>query len=232
MAALLIIFAKEPVAGQVKTRLSPPLSLKAAARLYHYFLEDILEEMGRLPAITLAVAYSPAGAENFFRQITPPQALLFPQEGDDLTTRLVRAFARGFAGGFKQVLARNSDSPDLPGEIVQAGEQALKEDGVDLVLSPSPDGGYNLVGLRKPRPRLFQGISWSSARVLSDTLDLARQQALAVHLLPAWPDIDTMDDLRAFAARPLAPDAPGRRSHLYAQELLAGPLHRKLKTEN
>ncbi|MDD2902427.1 MAG: TIGR04282 family arsenosugar biosynthesis glycosyltransferase [Syntrophales bacterium] len=220
MAALLIIFAKEPLAGQVKTRLSPPLSPKAAARLYQYFLEDILEEMGSLPEIRLAVAYSPDKAKDFFRKMAPSGALLFSQEGDDLSTRLVRAFDRGFAAGFKTVLVRNSDSPDLPEEIVLAAEQALTADGADLVLSPSPDGGYNLVGLKQPQPRLFQGISWSSPRVLADTLGLARQLFLAVHLLPSWPDIDTMDDLRAFAARPLAPGTPGRRSHLFTHELL------------
>lgn len=220
MAALLIIFAKEPLAGQVKTRLCPPLSPEAAARLYQYFLEDILEEMGRLAEIRLAVAYSPAGAVNLFQKMAPPGVLLFPQEGDDLSTRLVRAFARGFAAGFGTVLVRNSDSPDLPGAIVLAAEHALQADGANLVLGPSPDGGYNLVGLKQPQPRLFQGISWSSPRVLTDTLDLARQLDLAVHLLSSWPDIDTMDDLRAFADRPLAPNAPGRRSHRYVRELV------------
>lgn len=261
--ALLIIFAKEPLAGQVKTRLCPPLSAKAAARLYHFFLEDILEEMGRLPEISLAVAYTyspsrancfrrgepvvrpgrwantgfaptfnplliatrystPATALNFFKKIAPSGVLLFPQEGADLTERLVQAFDRGFAGGFGTVLVRNSDSPDLPGEIVSAAGQALQAEGADLVLGPSPDGGYNLVGLKKPQPQLFQGITWSSPTVLADTLEKARRSSLAVHLLTSWPDIDTIADLRAFAARPLAPDAPGRRSRLYARELLAG----------
>jgi rSAM/selenodomain-associated transferase 1 len=293
--ALLIIFAKEPLPGQVKTRLSPPLSAAAAARLYHCFLEDILEEMGRLPDISLALAYTnspsrgsflrrgepcvrpgrwantgfaptfnprsnathtdsqsnggtgvspvqaqakacgyqkcslnatqyqyctPASALNFFRKLVAPNVLLFPQEGADLGARLVRAFDRGFAAGFETVLVRNSDSPDLPGEVVTAGCRALETGGADLVLGPSPDGGYYLVGLKKTQPQLFQGISWSSATVLADTLEKAKGLSLAVHLLPSWPDIDTIEDLQAFAARPPLPTGPGSRSYLCTRELM------------
>lgn len=219
---LLIIFVKEPLPGQVKTRLCPPLSGEAAARLYQCFLEDILEEMGQLEGISLALACSPAGAMDFFRKLAPTGVLLFPQEGAGLGERLTRAFDRGFAEGFVTVLVRNSDSPDLPREVVVAGRQALETGGADLVLGPSPDGGYYLVGLKKPRPRLFQGISWSSASVLADTLEKARSLSLAVELLPPWADIDTIADLRGFAAGPLLPGAPGRRSYLWARELLSG----------
>lgn len=249
---LLIIFAKEPRPGQVKTRLCPPLSPEAAARLYRCFLEDILEEMGRLPDISLAVAYAPApcggesgvlpasGADtrfaptnanqhypsatalNFFRELAPPQVSLFPQEGADLSERLVRAFDWGFARGFDGVLVRNSDSPDLPVELISAGVRALARGGADLVLGPGPDGGYYLAGLQKRRPQLFQGISWSSAMVLADTLEKARKSSLGVHLLPSWPDIDTIDDLRAFAGRPPLPDGPGRHSYRCALKLFAG----------
>jgi rSAM/selenodomain-associated transferase 1 len=248
--SLLIIFAKEPRPGQVKTRLCPPLSPEAAARLYRCFLEDILEEMGRLPDIGLAVAYAPApcggesgvlpapGADtrfaptnanqhytsatalNFFRELAPPQVSLFPQEGADLSERLVRAFDWGFAQGVETVLVRNSDSPDLPVELISPGIRVLARGGADLVLGPGPDGGYYLAGLKKRRPQLFQGIPWSSAAVLADTLEKAKELSLSVHLLPPWPDIDTIADLRAFAARPPLPDGPGRRSYLCARELL------------
>ena len=93
---------------------------------------------------------------------------------------------------------RNSDSPDLPGEKVLAGRQALESGRADVVLGPSPDGGYYLVGLKKPQPQLFQGMSWSTSAVLADTLARARRLSLAVHQLPSWPDIDTSADLQAF----------------------------------
>ncbi|RJR33211.1 MAG: glycosyltransferase [Deltaproteobacteria bacterium] len=233
---LLIIFAKEPCPGQVKTRLCPHLSPEAAARLYQCFLEDILEEMGRLPDVSLAVAYAgaltvkprlsanqyrpPDIALKLFRKLVHPGVMLFTQEGAGLSERLVRAFDWGFAKGFDAVLIRNSDSPDLPGELISAGGRALARGGADLVLGPSPDGGYFLVGMKKSRPQLFQGISWSSAAVLADTLEKARESSLTVHLLPSWPDIDSIADLRAFAANPPLPDAPGRRSYLCARELL------------
>jgi hypothetical protein len=222
MAALLIIFAKEPRPGQVKTRLCPPLSAEAAARLYKKFLEDILEEMARLPGLSLALAYTPDTARDFFQESTPPGVSLFPQAGCDLGERLVRAFDQGWAAGFGAVLVRNSDSPDLPGEMVLAAAQALESGPAGLVLGPSPDGGYYLVGLKSPQPQLFQGISWSSPGVLEETLARAAGLSLAVHLLPPWPDIDTLADLQAFLTRRPLPGAPGRRTYQYAQKLLAG----------
>ena len=221
MAALLIIFAKEPLAGQVKTRLCPPLSADAAARLYKNFLEDILEEMARLPGLSLALAYTPGTALDFFKELTPAGVFLFPQEGGDLGERLVLAFDRGLAAGFGTVLVRNSDSPDLPGKIVLAAAQALESGHADLVLGPSPDGGYYLVGLKAPQPELFQEMSWSQPTVLADTLTRASRLSLTVHLLPSWPDIDTIADLQTFLKRRPWSDAPGRRTHLSAQKLLA-----------
>ncbi len=222
MAALLIIFAKEPRPGQVKTRLCPPFALGAGARLYHCFLEDILEEMARLPGISPALAYTPAAARDFFTKLTAPGILLMPQTEGDLEERLVRAFDRGFAAGFETVLVRNSDSPDLPGELVLAAKQALESGGADLALGPSPDGGYYLVGLKIPRPEIFQGMPWSTPTVLADTLARARRLSLAVHLLPPWADIDTVADLRAFLRRVPLPGAPGIRTRVYAQQLLTG----------
>lgn len=217
--SLLFIFAREPCPGQVKTRLCPPLSGEAAAGLYRCFLEDILEEMSRLPGLSLALAYTPETALSFFQEITPAGVLLFPQEGADLSERLIRAFHRGWTAGFETILVRNSDSPDLPGEMVAAAAQALESKQADLVLGPSPDGGYYLVGLTNPQPQLFQGMPWSTAAVLAETLARARQLSLRVNLLPSWPDIDTIADLQAFLQRPPLPGAPGRRTRVFAQKL-------------
>jgi rSAM/selenodomain-associated transferase 1 len=222
MTALLIIFAKEPVPGQVKTRLCPPLSGEAAARLYGCFQEDILEEMARLPGLSLALAYTPDTALDFFKELAPSGVLLFPQEGSDLGERMLRAIDQGLAVGFETVLIRNSDSPDLPGAMVLAAAQALESGQADLVLGPSPDGGYYLVGLKSPQPELFQEMSWSTPTVLAETLARAQRLALTVHLLPPWEDIDTLADLQTFLQRRPRPDAPGRRTHLCAQKLLGG----------
>ncbi len=219
MDTLLIIFAREPRPGQVKTRLTPPLPPEAASRLYRCFLEDILEEMARVPEVTLAVAYTPPAAQSFFRALAP-EAILFPQEGPVLGERLTHAFAWGWGAGFRTVMIRNSDSPDLPGQIVREARAGLTSGGADLVLGPSLDGGYYLVGLNSPHPELFHGISWSTAAVLQETLARARASDLMVHLLPSWPDIDTFADLKAFLQPPIPFPDPGWRAFRFAQDMV------------
>jgi rSAM/selenodomain-associated transferase 1 len=221
MTALLIIFSKEPLPGQVKTRLCPPLSPEAAAKLYHCFLLDILDEMALVAEVSLTVAFSPETAQGFFRQLAPPETGLFPQEGADLGQRMARAFARSFAAGFGPVLLRGSDVPDLPAAVVSEVIAVLAAGQAQVVLGPATDGGYHLVGLSEPQPGLFQGPVWSSRTVLADTLRLARQLGLRVHLLDPWPDIDTGDDLRTFLNRPGPASQPGWRSRVQAQKLLA-----------
>lgn len=221
MATLLIIFAKEPVPGQVKTRLCPPLGPEAAARLYRCFLTDILEEMGRLTRLRLALAYSPTGAQAYFNGLVPASVGLLPQEGADLGERMARAFDWGFAAGFDPVFLRGSDTPDLPGSVVRQGEKVLVAGGTQVVLGPSPDGGYYLVGLRAPHPELFRDLVWSGAAVLKDTLNQARRLSLTVRLLPEWPDIDDFDGLVSFLKRPHPASGPGWRSEVLARQLIA-----------
>jgi len=204
----------------VKTRLSPPLSPEAAARLYQAFLEDVLEVARRLPGLTLALAYSPESAAPFFRGLVPPEVRLFPQTGADLGERMHRAFEWACAADFEAVLLRGADTPDLPEEVILEGDAALKEGRAQVVLGPSRDGGYYLVGLTRPQPELFQGPAWSTPGVLEETLSRARALSLTVHLLPPWEDIDTFPDLEAFLARPHPPPRPGWRSHRLARDLL------------
>jgi rSAM/selenodomain-associated transferase 1 len=227
MTALLIIFAKEPRPGRVKTRLIPPLSFEAAAQLYHSFLLDILEEMGRVPEVRLALAFSPPEAQGFFQTLAPPGIDLFPQEGGDLGERMARACARGFAAGYSPVLLRGSDTPDLPAAVVSGAREVLAAGKAQVALGPATDGGYYLVGLTEPQPRLFQGPVWSSSTVLESTLKTARKRGLTVHLLPAWADIDTAADLLAFLHRTGPKPQPGWRSRLNAMNLL-GPLETDL----
>jgi rSAM/selenodomain-associated transferase 1 len=221
MSALTVIFAKEPVPGQVKTRLNPPLPPAAACRLYHAFLEDILEEMGRLPAMTLALAYTPAGAEDFFSKLAPARLRLIPQEGRDLGERMLRTFAWGFETGFQPVLLRGSDTPDLPAALLSEARRHLSNGPAQVVLGPSRDGGYYLIGLKGLYPDLFAGMSWSTGKVLAETLNRAAALSLKVQLLPYWADIDTYADLLAFLERPHPPRQPGWRSDRTARELLA-----------
>ena len=221
MTTLSIIFAKEPVPGQVKTRLSPPLRPEDACRLYHCFIEDILEGMARLPGMELALAYAPAGAHDFFRHLAPAPVRLVPQNGPDLGERQARAFAWGFAGGFDNILLRGCDTPDLPGAILLEAQEKLASARAEVVLGPSLDGGYYLIGLKALYPELFEGLSWSTDTVLTDTLNRARKLSLSVHLLPYWQDIDTYTDLVDFLKQPHPPRRQGWRSDRTARELLA-----------
>jgi rSAM/selenodomain-associated transferase 1 len=219
---LLIIFAKEPAPGQVKTRLCPPLSPPAAARLYRQFLDDVLEEMATLPNLKIALAYTPASARPFFQNLAAPGLHLTAQTGEDLGERLRQAFAWGFAQGAQTVLIRNSDSPDLPGPLVTEAQEVLERGRAQVVLGPCPDGGYYLVGLKNPQPQLFQNITWSNPTVLADTLAQAGRLGLATHLLPSWLDIDTFDDLLTFLESPKTSPTPGWRSYDLSKNLLAG----------
>jgi len=221
MSSLCIIFAKEPVPGQVKTRLTPPFSPGEACRLYGAFLADVLEETARIPGMECALAYASAGARKFFRDLAPG-VRRFPQEGRDLGERLVRAFSWGWGAGFQNVLVRGSDTPDLPGGILLQARRRLASGQAQVVLGPSPDGGYYLVGLRDPQPQLFAEITWSSSAVLAETLSRARELSLNVHLLRCWPDIDNYAGLMAFLKKPHPSPRAGWRSDRIARELLAG----------
>ncbi len=218
---VLIIFAKEPAPGQVKTRLCPPLSPQEAAQLYGQFLEDVLEEMSKLPQIPVALAYTPDAARPFFQNLATAGIPLMAQAGEDLGARLRQAFDWGFAQGAETVLIRNSDSPDLPGSLVMEAQEVLDRGRAQVVLGPCPDGGYYLVGLKTPQPQLFHNINWSSPTVLTDTLAQAGRLGLQVHLLPSWLDIDTLVDLQTFVRSPKSRPAPGWRSYHLAQALLA-----------
>ena len=169
--------------------------------------------MARVPGISLALAYTPDEAFGHFQKLAPAGVHLVAQTGAGLGERLTRAFAWGFSAGFDAVLVRNSDSPDLPGYLVTEAQAVLARGEAQVVLGPSPDGGYNLVGLRSPQPELFQGVVWSTPQVLADTLSRARALSLAVHLLPSWPDIDTYADLVKFLEQDRTPNAPGWRSY-------------------
>ena len=164
MTALLIIFAKEPRPGQVKTRLSPPLSPEAAAQLYHCFIQDILDEMARVPEVRLAVAFSPLTARGFFRRLAPPGTNLFPQEGADLGDRMARAFARNFAAGFGPVLLRGSDVPDLPAAVVSEANAVLAAGQAQVVLGPAPTAATIWWACPNPSRPCFGGRPGPAAR--------------------------------------------------------------------
>jgi len=204
---MVVIMAKQPLAGQVKTRLCPPLAPDEAARLYGLFIQAIVEDTTRLARepgpgrAEVALAHTPAGAEAALRELVPAALPLFAQSEGDLGERLAAIFDGLLAKGHEQVLVIGSDCPDLPCELIHDAIARLADPAVDLVLGPSPDGGYYLVGLKRPAPALFAGMAWSTEKVLAATLERARGLGLAVAMIQPWQDIDTHADLIDLLAR-------------------------------
>ena len=221
MNALLVV-AKQPVPGQTKTRLAPPLSLEQAAALYEGFLRDTLDLMRAVPDARRVIAYLPRGARAYFAQLAPGFDLS-PQSGEDLGARLDHALTSYLSRGHERVVVMNSDGPTLPIEYVRQAFAVLS-DPIDAVLGPSDDGGYYLIGLRKPAPRLLRDVRMSTPRVLADTLHVAREEHLRVALLPPWYDVDDHASLERLIAEVRASAADSARHTRAALENM-GRLH-------
>ena len=197
----LVIFAKAPIPGQVKTRLCPPLTPDEAATLHGSFVLDTLERAkAALAAFKLPydryLACAPSSTHVFFRIMEERQGVrLMDQVGDDLGARMNQAFDTLFAQGYKSGVIVGTDTPSLPLERYQQALTALESH--DLVLGPALDGGYYLIGLNRPTPGLFTGIPWSTDQVLALTQKKAGALGLKTALLESWRDIDTISDLEA-----------------------------------
>ena len=186
--------AKAPEPGQVKTRLCPPLSAQDAARLYRSFLMDKIAQVRGVSGAEPVVAYAPEGAAALFAGLAPDFQLV-PQGDGDLSARLVAVFGRLFAVGFGAVVVTDSDTPTLPSPCLERAVASMTSGEHDLVLGPSQDGGYYLIGLRGLHHALFAGMPWSTPVVLEETLERARALGLEVALLEPWYDVDTGADL-------------------------------------
>jgi rSAM/selenodomain-associated transferase 1 len=213
---LLVVVAKAPVAGQVKTRLHSELTPAEATALYRCFIQDRITEIGQLKTIDLAISFTPADSKNYFTSFTANGFHLFAQRGKDLGQRLSNIFVDKLAAGYDAVSIIDSDTPDLPHSIVQQSFQILATDRTDAVFGPCDDGGYYLVGLRRPHPQLFQQIPWSTDRVLPQTLEMANTLGLQTKFLPPWNDLDTFQDLldyyQQYRDKPLASPWPGKKT--------------------
>jgi len=194
----LIVMAKAPVPGTVKTRLCPPYTFEEAAELYNCFLLDTFDLVRQLREVIVVVAYYPPGAEGVFKSIASTAFQLLPQKGNDLAERLKGAFEQLFSLGYEQVVAIGADSPTLPPAYITRSFELLAR--ADLILGPSVDGGYYLIGMRAPHPELFQEVAMGTERVLSQTLERACRTNLRVSLLPPWYDVDTQNDLERLRA--------------------------------
>jgi rSAM/selenodomain-associated transferase 1 len=199
--AALVIFAKAPIPGEVKTRLCPPLTPDEAATLHGSFVLDMLERSKtavaklKLP-LDRYLACMPSSTLVFFKIMEERQGVnLLDQVGDDLGRRMQHTFETMFAKQYQRVFIVGTDVPSLPLNHYAQALTLLETN--DLVLGPALDGGYYLIGLKQMVPDLFVGIPWSTDRVLEMTQEKATTLGLKTALLPPWRDVDTIEDLRA-----------------------------------
>lgn len=195
MKARLIIFARAPRLGSVKTRLAQEIGEAAALAAYEKLLRDLSANLAALSDVT--VLFTPSDAESDLSPYFPRGWSFAPQEGRDLGASLTQAFAATNSGSKTVVIG--SDCPQVSTKDVEAAFEAL--DRNDLVLGPATDGGYWLAGLKSAQPRLFQGINWSTATVLQETLDRAAELNLRTALLRELRDVDTAADWEDYLAR-------------------------------
>jgi rSAM/selenodomain-associated transferase 1 len=193
MDEALIVVAKEPVPGRTKTRLCPPFTLESAAAFYRCLLLDSLALMARFETADHAIAYAPASAHGYFTRLSPNGFSLVEQMGANLGERLANALSQHFDLGYRRVVIMNSDGPTLPLACLEEAFSGL--DRADVTLGPGHDGGYYLIGMNRPHRELFEGIDWSTERVISQTLAVCRRLGITVHQLPEWYDVDVADDL-------------------------------------
>ncbi|HZY32072.1 MAG TPA: TIGR04282 family arsenosugar biosynthesis glycosyltransferase [Candidatus Methylomirabilis sp.] len=189
------VMAKAPMAGHVKTRLVPPLSQEEAAELYRCLLLDKILQVGTLPGVDPYLAYTPTEARAQMAPLAPQAFTLIPQSGSDLGDRLHRLSAILLERGHPGVILIDSDTPTLPSTYLLEAIDRIQSETTDLVLGPAEDGGYYLIGLKRPCRSLFDRIPWSGPSVMTETLRRASQQRLEVATLPPWFDVDTPNDL-------------------------------------
>jgi uncharacterized protein len=213
----LVLYARVPRAGGVKTRMLPWLDAGEALRLHLALLEDSLRLLkgcaaaaGVTPFLSMSESWEPEGADGCAEVAGASRGIArLPQGGADLGERLLGTFRALMGRGFRRVVIIGSDSPTLPPSHVTTAFDALESDA-DVVLGPAEDGGYCLVGTTRDLPEMFERIPWGTERVLGATRAALDRCGARVVLLPAWYDVDLPRDLDRMS-RDLAEGPPDER---------------------
>lgn len=189
----LVVMARAPAPGAVKTRLQPHLTARQCASLYLALLRDAVELAASACGYRPFLAFTPADAGPHFEGIVPQGMARFPQLEGDLGRRMHGIAARCAAAGHPATVIMGSDLPALQPETLARALEILRDN--DLCFGPASDGGYYLVGMKEPLPAVFYDIPWSTQRALAVTLERAREAGLSVALVDECADVDTFDDL-------------------------------------
>lgn len=193
--ARILVFAKAPVPGEVKTRLIPALGAPAAAELHARLARRTIETALSAHVAPVELWCSPDDAHPFFRSFALPRRI---QHGRNLGTRMAHAFDVTLAESHFAILI-GTDCPALSGEYLRAAAEHLAQ-GEDAVLGPAEDGGYVLIGLRRHDPRLFEDVRWGTAQVLDATRARLEERGFRWHELPCLWDVDRVEDLQRLAS--------------------------------
>ena len=210
MAACVIVFVKNPVPGQVKTRLTPHLSPEQAASLYRAFLIDWCNTLSTISTAHRVIAYTPSDGLKALQTLIGEDSVYIPQVGASLGERLIAAARWACDQGYSKFLFVGSDSPTLPIQYVERALDLLESR--DVIIGPSVDGGYYLIGFSKHGaslsiPNIFEGITWSTEVVFQQTLEKIQVVNARLGLLPPWYDVDTPTGLQLL------------RDHLFGMDL-------------
>ena len=191
----LLLFARAPEPGRVKTRLAPALSAEGASHLYRAFLTDAARLYSRDPRWRCVVCADPGAEDPRLASLFPPPWERKSQGPGDLGERLRRAFEDAFASGAPAAVAVGGDHPTLPMRVLAEVLSGL--DSADAVIVPAEDGGYCAIGLgtRSFSAEVFRDVPWSTADVLATTLHRLRASGRSVRLLPSFYDVDRPEDL-------------------------------------
>ena len=198
MQNVLGIFAKQPVAGRVKTRLGEQIGFEAAAELYESFLRDILGRFeNTADRRVLGIAPDTSECRHWFAQFDSKYEL-WAQPDQSLGGR-IQAFFGEYCGETSRVVLIGSDSPSLPTRFIADAFAAL--DNHACVIGPASDGGYYLIGLAADAVSagLFEGIEWSTSSVFKQTIAKIAAAELTLSILPIWYDVDSTDSLELLA---------------------------------
>ncbi len=188
----LIVFAKEPVQGKVKTRLHTGIEPSEATDLYTAFLFDSLSQYGRLgPDVRLYVSSETAEVGPIVGYDGPVRK----QHGRDLGSRMQHAFAETFRAGYERIVIIGTDHPSLPDDFIAFAFQTLST-VESIVIGPADDGGYYLLGMNQFYPQLFEGMTFSREDVFDQTVDRAATTNAELTILPPWYDVDTPQALQ------------------------------------
>ncbi len=223
MKRAIIIMAKAPVPGAVKTRLEPFLSPAECAELAAAFLRDAFAKAKTVCENTI-LAYSPAAQRAVLESVLQTETIYVEQTGADLGERMSNAFEFAFASGSDAVVMIGTDSPTVPADFIRRAFEFLENES-DIVLGETADGGFYLIGLRKNYPELFENVAWSSARVFKQTTANAERLKLRAAQIPVLYDVDVPDDLARLRKEMLIDDkieAPATYQWLSAHSELFG----------